>query len=817
MNKTFRLTFFQLLASLSLAAQVPLNVSLGNFKKVEAKDSEYTFTTDHGVAKVVVYSPSVVRIRVEKDNFTKTFSYAVVADPIKCNIKTQETTDNYTIETDSVVLRIQKSPLRFIFSTKSGKIINSDELSFGSSWLGEEVTTYKTLQKDERFIGLGEHTGGLDRRGEAYTNYNTDDPSYYDGSKSLYSTIPFYIGLHSGLCYGIFLDNSSRTLFNFGAGNDRFASFSADCGEMNYYFIYHTNVRKIIESYTWLTGRMPMPALWSLGYQQCRYSYFPDADVLSTAKKFRERNIPADMIYLDIHYMDHYKLFTWDKERFPNPTDMINELKKLSFHTAVIIDPGVKVEDNYSTYTDGLKSDIFIKYPDGTNYKGQVWPGWCNFPDFTMPKAREWWGNQMKLYCDQGVTGFWNDMNEIAAWGREVPKLIELNWEGKKTSYKEAKNVYGFQMARSSYEGAKKFMNGKRPFVLTRSGYAGLQRYTAIWTGDNQSYDDHMLLGVRLLSSLGLSGVSYAGMDIGGFSGNPTQKLYTRWMQIGAFVPMFRGHTAIYTNRTEPWAFGEVSEDITRRYIGFRYQLMPYIYSNFYESTQDGLPVLRSLAIDYTTDPNVYDGNFQQQYLFGPSILVAPVRSTQEIARVYLPEGNWYDLFTDKVSEGKKMLLTEIPLEKMPLFVKAGSIIPMQRLVESTTDSPGDTLFVHVYAGSKNNQFVYYEDDGESFDYTKGNYYKRAISYHPTMKTIEFEKKEGNLASKFIVTTVVMHGFSASELSKIKVNNTSQSVKENYIRFFESHFKFADYGPNDRKKVNTISFQNTENKIIINW
>ncbi|HEY4788193.1 MAG TPA: TIM-barrel domain-containing protein, partial [Bacteroidales bacterium] len=485
-------------------------------------NNEFTFITDYGKAKVIVYSPNVMRIRVEKDNFTKTFSYAVVANPSKCAVKSSEIADSYVIETDSVTLKVHKKPLRFEFFTKDGKLINSDDPAFGTSWLGDEITTYKALQKDERFIGLGEQTGNLDRRGEAYFNYNTDDPGYNSGSKSLYSSIPFYIGLHSGLCYGVFLDNSSRTTFNFGAGNNRFSYFTTDCGEMDYYFIYHTNIRKIIESYTWLTGRMPMPPLWSLGYQQCRYSYFPDADVLSVAKKFRERNIPADMIYLDIHYMDQYKLFTWDKERFPNPSGMISDLKKLSFHTAVIIDPGVKVEKGYSVYEDGLKSGIFIKYPDGTYYEGNVWPGWCNFPDFTMPKAREWWGNQVKTYVDQGVTGFWNDMNEIAAWGREVPKLLQLDWEGKKTTYGEAKNTYGFLMARSSYEGAKKYMNGERPFVLTRAGYAGLQRYTAIWTGDNQSYDDHMFLGVRLLNSLGLSGVSFAGMDIGGFGGNPS-------------------------------------------------------------------------------------------------------------------------------------------------------------------------------------------------------------------------------------------------------------------------------------------------------
>ena len=817
MHKLIKLIITHLTISAALIAQVPLNHSLGNFKKIENNNPEFTLQTDYGVAKIIVFSPNVIRLRIEKDSFVKASSYAVVASPIACNVKTSETTEKILIETDSLVLQIQKRPIRFSFFSKDGKLINADDLSFGTSWLDGDVATYKTLQKDERFIGLGEQAGNLDRRGEAFVNYNTDNPHYDNNSKSLYSTIPFYIGLHSNLCYGIFFDNSSRTTFSFGAGNNRFSSFTAECGEMDYYFIYNSSIRKIIESYTWLTGRMPLPAKWSLGYQQCRYSYFPASDVLSTAQKFRERFIPADMIYLDIHYMDQYRLFTWDKERFPDPPQLIDQLKKLSFHTAVIIDPGVKVDENYNVYKDGLNSDIFVKYPDGTNYQGQVWPGWCNFPDFTMPKAREWWGEWVKSYADIGIAGYWNDMNEIAAWGQDVPKLLEFNWEGKKTSYKEAKNVYGMLMARSSYEGARKHMKGKRPFVLTRAGYSGLQRYTAIWTGDNQSNDDHMLLGVRLLSSLGLSGVSYTGMDVGGFGGNPTQNLYTRWMQIGAFSPMFRGHTAIYTNHTEPWVFGEVSEDITRRYIGFRYQLMPYLYSSFYESTQNGMPVLRSLAIDYTTDPNIYDQKYQQQYLFGPSILVVPVKSNEELAQVYLPAGKWFDLFTDKLFNGSQTILTESPINRLPLFVKSGSIIPMQKLVTSTIENPGDTLFIHFYAGLDKNQFVYYEDDAESYDYETGKYYKRNILYTPNNKSITFDKKEGVFISKYKIITLILHGFNASELNKLNINKSPLKIIQANHRFFTSNFKFADYGPDDTKKIIQTSFQNNDEKMTINW
>lgn len=811
-----KLLFLFLVVSLTrVMAQSPLNSPLGNFRKVEVKNQEFLFQTDNGRARVIVYSPDVIRISVEKTDFKKTFSYAVVVQPQKCAVRPNETGDVYTITTDSLVLKVTKRPLRFAFYTINGKLLNTDDPSFGTSWLGDDVTTYKSLQKDERFLGLGEQTGNIDRSGEAYINYNTDDPGYDNRSKSLYSSIPFYIGLHDSLCYGIFLDNTSRTTFNFGAGNDRFSYFTAEAGEMDYYFIYHQNIRSILESYTWLTGHTPLPPKWSLGYQQCRYSYFPDADVISTAQKFRERQIPIDMIYLDIHYMDEFKLFTWDKQRFPNPDQTIGQLNKMNLHLAVIIDPGVKVEKGYPVYDDGLKNDIFIKYPDGTNYQGQVWPGWCNFPDFTMPKARDWWGKWVKTYADRGITGYWNDMNEIATWGKEVPKLLELNWEGKKTSYAEAKNVYGMQMARSSYEGARKNMNGQRPFVLTRSGFAGLQRYTAIWTGDNQANDDHMLLGVRLLSSLGLSGVSFTGMDIGGFSGNPTTDLYIRWMQLGTFTPMFRGHTAIYTRRSEPWDYGEIAEDIAKRFIGFRYQLMPYLYSSFYESSQDGMPVLRSLAIQYPFDSKIYDRDFQQEFLFGSSVLVCPVRSTERLAKVYLPEGKWFDLYSDSVIAGSHEILTEAPIEKIPLFVKGGSIIPLQALTESTAENPGDTLFVHVYAGDHGSNFRYYEDDGTSYNYEKGNYYTRNIIFDPAGKSIRLEKKDGSLASQFKTVSLILHGF--DNVQNLTVNGSGQNLQDKQVRFFVSRFAFADFGPKDWKKVRIVSFANSDNEIKINW
>ncbi|RYY26962.1 MAG: DUF4968 domain-containing protein, partial [Sphingobacteriaceae bacterium] len=620
--------------SLKVSAQNQPVKAAGNVTAVQINGQQIQLKTENAQAEITVYSPSVIRVRLDKASFKPDFSYAVIAKPLQTKVNITQNEAQISIITDSVKAIITKAPFSVSFFTLDGKAINEEEKGLNTSWVNESVTAYRKMQKDERFIGLGEKTGPLDRTGNGYTNWNSDTFGYAANQDPIYSTIPFYIGIHDHLNYGIFLDNTYQTDFNFGASNNRFSSFGARGGEMNYYFIYHKNLADIISSYTALTGRMKMPPLWSLGYQQNRYSYYPETEVYRIAQTLREKKIPADGITLDIHYMDKYKVFTWDKQRFPDPKGMTEKLKQMGFKLTVIVDPGVKEEKGYGVYDRGLKENIFIKYPDSTNYTGQVWPGWCNFPDFTNPKARAWWGAEINQYAQDGVSGIWNDMNEFSTWGQKVPDNVLFNYEGNAASHLKTHDVYALEMARASYEGARKTM-GKRPFVLTRSGYAGLQRYTAIWTGDNRSEDDHMLAGVRLLNSLGLSGVAFTGMDIGGFTGGPTPALYARWIQIGAFCPYFRNHTAVNTKSSEPWTYGEEVTEISRNYISLRYKLLPYLYSTFYESTQNGYPVNRSLAIDYTFDPKIYDVQYQNQYLFGPSFLVAPFESGKDFGRVY--------------------------------------------------------------------------------------------------------------------------------------------------------------------------------------
>jgi len=803
----------------SLSAQ-SLSKPLGNFKAVKKLSNGISIQTDFGNMKAVVYSASVIKIDITQHSSFDDFSYAVVAAPdAKTKWDLVEKKDTIYITTDSLTLAISKRPVRISLYDVNHRLINGDDAAFGTSWIGDEITTYKKLFPDEKFIGLGEKTGDLDRRGNAYVNWNTDAFGYSDHTDPLYCTIPFYIGIHDGMEYGIFLDNSSRTQFNFGASQNRFSSFAVEDGDMNYFIIYHAAISKIIESYTWLTGRMPMPPLWSLGFHQCRWSYYPHSKVMTIAKMFREKKIPCDVLWFDIHYMQDYKVFTWNHDRFPNPKGMLDTLGSMGFKNVSIIDPGIKAEPGYFAYDDGLKNNSFIKYPDGTIYNGAVWPGWCAFTDYTNPAGRTWWGKLFQQNIKDGLDGFWCDMNEVATWGQSVPSNLVFNFDGHPNTYRMGKNIFGFQMARATYEGTKQLFSNKRPFILTRAGYAGLQRYAAIWTGDNLAEDGHMMLGVRLVSSLGLSGVPFAGVDVGGFAGEATPDLMARWVSIGAFTPFFRAHKVINAKDAEPWAFGEKTEDICRNYIQLRYNLLPYIYSTFYEATQTGMPVQRSLAINYTSDEKIYHGNAVNEYLFGSSLLVIPYVTTQATVPAYLPAGEWYDLYNNQKYSGSNEFYYDAPVERLPVFVKGGAIIPMQSPVQTTIEKPDDTLTIHVYDGEEKNSFMYYEDAGDGFDYQSGNFYRRTMMFDPSSKQIVMDKVDGNFYSHFKNIKLVFHGFDGL-INSITVNGVITNVKQEDIRMIAALSNFDAPGTEGKESGNlfpVVMMKNVNDKIVIGW
>jgi alpha-glucosidase len=734
---------------------------LGNVQRFKLQDSILIIKTAEAEARVYVYSPTIIRVNISKKHSGTDNSFAVIREAVD-DFEFDESADAIEINTPALKLNINKSPLRFNFFTVDGKPLSEDDSRFGTNWQGERVITYRKLYTDEKFIGLGEKAGNLNRRGTSYTNWNTDAVDYNNKSDPLYKTFPFFIGLHSGLTYGLFLDNTHKSYFDFGATtDDEMSWFGADGGDMNYYFFGAQGVAKIIEDYTWLTGRMEMPPLWSLGYQQCRWSYMSAKEVLKIAKTFRQKKIPADVMYCDIDYMEGFKIFTWNKKTFAYPQAMMNELKAMGFHLVTIVDPGIKIEEGYKEYDEGIANDYFAKYPNGENYTGYVWPGRCHFPDFFRDEVREWWGAAFTPLTDVGVDGFWNDMNEPAAWGQNVPWMVKF---GDKYM-PEIRNAYGMQMARATYDGTRKILNNQRPFVLTRAAYAGTQRYSAVWTGDNTGTDEHMLLGQRLVNSLGITGMSFTGVDIGGFSGNPTPELMVRWNSLGVYTPMFRNHAIQGSKMREPWEWGKANEQIIKKDIEQRYKLLPYIYSAFYQSTQTGLPISRTLAIDFTFDEKIYLERFQNQFMFGDALLVAPVESNKLITDVYLPKGDWYRLSTDEKLKGGKIATVASPLTDLPVFVKAGSVIPMQSITQSTTAKADGTLQLHVWNGKEANEFVYYEDDGASYDYEQGVYYKRSIRFDPKKKQVSLSKVEGPFPSKYHQISLELHGFGA-ELKK---------------------------------------------------
>lgn len=737
---------------------------LGDVQQVRLRADGVELQCTNATLRVQAITPQMALIHLSTSGVFDTLSYAVAGErTAMATFRVEQTATAVTLLLDSVAVEVSRKPASVTVRDRRGNVLLEDDPTLGVSWAGSHITNYKRLQPSERFIGLGEKTGPLDRRGNGYTHWNTDFFGYPSNADPIYMSTPFYIGLHSdSLMYGLFLDNSSRTRVNFGASNDRFSSFGVEDGDLRYYVIAGSTVPQVIQQYCFLTGTSPLPAKWSIGFQQCRYSYYPESQVLNIARTFRERKIPADVIYLDIHYMQDYKLFTWDSLRFPEPKRMIEQLKEMNFTTTVIVDPGIKIEKGYAPYEEGASKDLFLKYSDGSVYSGQVWPGWCAFTDFTKSAGRAWWGTQFKGLVDVGVRGFWNDMNEIATWGQFMPDNILFDFEGTGATHLLGRNVYGMQMSRATYEGTRALLGNERPFVLTRAGYNGIQRYSAVWTGDNQSNDDHMMAGIRLLNSMGLTGIPNVGMDVGGFTGGPSKELFARWMSISAFTPFFRAHVAIDNKSQEPWSFGERVEQICRNYIGLRYRLLPDLYSTFYEASQTGIPVMRSLALQYPFHSNTYDWQYLHQFTVGSDLMICPSPSYERYTKVWFPpSGDWYSLHDDARYAAGSTHVVESPIERLPVFIHAGGMLVMQSLVQSARETPSDTLVVHVYQGSTTRSKLLYEDDGTTYDYERGSYGKRMLVHQAAKRTLEVGRREGTYRSPFTMLKVVLHGYTS--------------------------------------------------------
>ncbi len=674
--------------------------------------------------RVEAISESVIRVRLAPDGtFPADFSWAVVPSNSPApQVTAEESAQAVEMATARLRVRIQKSPLLIAFLDSAGNLIQQDYPHRPMGWNRGQVRVWKTMPPDEFYYGLGDKAGPLNRRNQAYTMWNTDAFGWQESTDPLYKTIPYFLALRRGIAYGVFFDNTYRSSFDFGKESESFYSFGAEGGELNYYFFYGPHPKKVLEDFTALIGRTPLPPLWTLGYQQCRYSYYPEARVREMARTFREKKIPADVIYLDIDYQDGNRPFTIDRQRFPNFEGMIRDLGAQGFKVIAITDLHIKKEPGYAPYDQGLAGDHFVKNQDGSVYVGKVWPGDSVFPDFTLAKIREWWGTLYKEFVNMGIRGFWNDMNEPAIFERAdktMPLATIHRLDGGATKdHRAIHNVFGMQNARATYEGLQRLRPDERPFVLTRAAYAGTQRYAASWTGDNTSSWNHYRLTVPNLLSLGISGYPFVGVDIGGFWGSPPADLLTRWIELGVFNPMFRNHTMKGSADQEPWVHGPEHQAIRKRYIELRYQLLPYIYTSFEETTRSGIPLMRPIFLEYPEAQGLYGED--REFLFGRDLLVAPrVFEMLDAYEVNLPPGEWYDYWTGKKIQSGRAVEVNPPLDVLPLYVRAGAILPQQPAVQHTDEVPAGPLELRVYPGS-GCRGSFYLDDGKTFAYTRG-------------------------------------------------------------------------------------------------
>ncbi|WP_083685341.1 glycoside hydrolase family 31 protein [Massilia putida] len=683
----------------------------------------------------------VVRVRMTPGGrFAPDVSYAIAGTPptSRATLTTHEASVELRSATGTRVVIGTRPELAISVYDGAGKLVVADDPARPMAFNPVDGTVETSMRRDdyELYYGFGEKTFPLSRHQQTMVMWNSDVPDYPAGHDPSYESIPFFIALHDGKSYGLFFDNTRRSWFDMGKTDPHRYSFGAAGGELDYYVFTGGPARTpagVLRDYTALTGRGALPPLWALGYQQSRWSYMTQEQVLDVAHEFRRRHIPADVIYLDIDHMDGFRVFTWNPKTFPDPKTMLDRLHDAGFHAVTIVDPGIKFDERYPIYRSGREQGIYVRNADGGELHAKVWPGICAFPDFTSPAARAWFGSLYKAPLDLGVDGFWNDMNEPGVFAPDDFKQPDISLGPHKTFPLDARhagdgipgthaqyhNVYGMQMARASFEGLRNLRPDKRPLVLTRAGFAGVQRYAAVWTGDNSPTWTHLALTIPMLTNLSVSGVPFVGADVGGFMGSPGAELHTRWLQAAALTPYFRTHSNDVSAPREPWAFGAAYERIDRATIELRYRLLPYLYTLFADNEQSGTPPMRPLWFAYPGDARAR--LVDDQFLAGGDLLVAPVLHEGQTRRdVYFPQGDtWIDWWDGTRHAGGTAAQVAAPLDRLPLFIRAGAGVPVAPVVQNTGEMKNVPLTIAVAAGAGGTSHVF-QDAGDGYGYRQG-------------------------------------------------------------------------------------------------
>jgi alpha-glucosidase len=636
---------------------------------------------------------------------------------------------------------------------------------FPPAWDGDQWMQRSILRPEECIFGLGERAASFNLRGGEYRMWNCEPGgSYGPGKDPLYLCIPVYLSLHNDGGYLIFIDNSYPSTFRFDPQYtnvetkeiEAFSEVRFGGGSLHYYLIPGTP-EEALERYSHLTGRPPLPPRWALGYHQSRWGYKSEADVKAIVEGFRKFNLPLSALHLDIDYMDGYRVFTVDQGRFPSLASLAQDLENQGIRIVVIIDPGIKRDEGFDLYQEGLQKGFFLTLPNGKPSVGLVWPGLCAFPDFSDADVREWWGEQYERFIRDGVSGYWHDMNEpsvFSAWGDStLPLSTRHKMDGRMGDHREGHNLYGLYMNQAGYEAIRKMQPDKRPFLLSRSGWAGLQKYSWNWTGDIESSWEALRQTVPTVLGLGCSGIPYSGPDIGGFSGAPSPELYLRWFQLATFLPFFRTHSAFYTPPREPWTFDEPFPTIIRDFMHLRVQLMPYLYTLAWQTSQTGLPLVRPIFWGEENNADLWD--IEDAFLLGDSILVAPVLEEGVFSRqVFLPGGRWVEFWSDHFMEGPGQVTLDAPLDRIPILVRSGSILPME---------DEGKLTLHIYPSIKGESHgMLYNDEGDGYQSWRVDQFKLI---REASEFVLSREKEGEYPFPFQGLHLQLHGMTFQQVN----------------------------------------------------
>ncbi|MEQ8350322.1 MAG: glycoside hydrolase family 31 protein [Leptospiraceae bacterium] len=611
----------------------------------------------------------------------------------------------------------RKKDLRFVYDPPTGIFrldSGEDDLLAGQVSTGEFPLGRIKIQldKDEKLYGMGAAAASPDRINQQFL-LRSIDSQFYSLEGQTYSTFPFFLIRKGKRFRAIYLHTSyplSVTTTN-DSGSEEGASiliqhYRPEGPQPLDLFCFYGSIQEILDSYTALTGRPFHPPIWAMGFHQSRWSYKTAQRVREIATEFRKKDLPCDAIHLDIHYMDRYRVFTWSNERFPDPPALHQELAEIGIRTVAIVDPGVFIGDDYSVYQDGLKQDLYCKHYDSDdNYRGKVWPGATVFPDFMEEKTRIWWASHHKTLFDAGVSGIWNDMNEPVLQIGKTDEPLDQPIRHQSGSHAKFRNLYGNYEAKATRDGFQRWKKGMRSFVLTRSAHCGIQKYAALWTGDNHSTWEHLRSNLHMVVNLGLTGVPISGADVGGFCRGPgnlgafkpfkNKELFARWMELGSLMPFFRVHTVLYSHSQEPWSFGDEVLEISRKHMNRRYRLMHYISGLINLAHDSGQPLVRPVWYEF---PEMVDAELDSQFMLGPHLLACPVLEPGlKKRKAILPPGEWFDFETGRRFLGGQSHFLDTRPGYFPLFIRAGAVLPTCPARRNAEDSVRAGLHIEIY------------------------------------------------------------------------------------------------------------------------